>query len=171
MRFMVDIHTDIDYSFHGRSCFFTTPTPNSKERRGNGVMGMRARKRSVNSTTKVEGGTEPRHDDPLWKDMLARFFVPMLQSLLPELARDIDDKRDVLFLDKELRRLARFTRHYEGGEPDGNRCKLCVPKFKLSVNAFFVTLTRRRRSHGASLRRNRPAQHPKAAPSESWLSA
>ena len=121
MRFMVDIHTDIDYSFHGRSCFFTTPTPNSKERRGNGVMGMRARKRSVNSTPKVEGGTEPRHDDPLWKDMLARFFVPMLQSLLPELARDIDDKRDVLFLDKELRRLARFTRHYEGGEPDGNR--------------------------------------------------
>ena len=84
-------------------------------------MGMRARKRSVNSTPKVEGGAEPRHDDLLWKDMLARFFVPMLQSLLPELARDIDDKRDVLFLDKELRRLARFTRHYEGGEPDGNR--------------------------------------------------
>ena len=53
--------------------------------------------------------------------MLARFFIPMLQSLLPNLAEDIDDKRDVVFLDKELRRLARFTRQYEGGEPDGNR--------------------------------------------------
>ena len=45
----------------------------------------------------------------------------MLQSLLPDLARDLDEKRDVVFLDKELRRLARFTHHYEGGEPDGNR--------------------------------------------------
>lgn len=32
---------------------------------------------------------ESRHDDLLWKDLLARFFVPMLCSLLPDLARDI----------------------------------------------------------------------------------
>ena len=71
--------------------------------------------------TVAKDGGEPRHDDLLWKELLSRFFIPMLHSLLPDLARDIDDKRDVLFLDKELRRLARFTRHYEGGEPDGNR--------------------------------------------------
>ena len=64
---------------------------------------------------------EPRRDDLLWKDLLARFFVPMLQSLLPELARDIDEKRNIVFLDKELRRLDRFTRRAEGGEPDENR--------------------------------------------------
>ena len=45
----------------------------------------------------AEDGSEPRRDDLLWKDLLARFFVPMLHSLLPELARDIDDKRDVVF--------------------------------------------------------------------------
>ena len=66
-------------------------------------------------------GAEPRRDDLLWKDLLARFFVPMLQSLLPDLARDIDGEREVVFLDKELRRLARFTRQPEGGEPDANR--------------------------------------------------
>ena len=66
-------------------------------------------------------GSEPRRDDLLWKDLLARFFVPMLHSLLPDLARDIDGKREVIFLDKELRRLARFTRKPEGGEPDENR--------------------------------------------------
>ncbi len=38
-----------------------------------------------------EGRREPRHDDLLWKDLLARFFVPMLRSVLPDLARDIDD--------------------------------------------------------------------------------
>ena len=72
------------------------------------------------NTGEKDGG-EPRHDDLLWKDLLARFFVPMLRSVLPDLAHDIDDKRDVVFLDKELRRLARFTRRPEGGEPDGNR--------------------------------------------------
>ena len=82
-------------------------------------MSPKGKARSAN--TGAKDGVEPRHDDLLWKDLLTRFFVPMLQSLLPDLARDIDDKRDVVFLDKELRRLARFTRHYEGGEPDGNR--------------------------------------------------
>ena len=81
----------------------------------------------LDSTSKgvhAENGIERRYDDLLWKDLLARFFVPMLHSLLPDLARDIDKERDVVFLDKELRRLARFTRHYEGGEPDENRCML-----------------------------------------------
>ena len=73
------------------------------------------------ATTGEKDGGEPRRDDLLWKDLLARFFVPMLRSVLPDLARDIDDKRDVVFLDKELRRLARFTRRPEGGEPDENR--------------------------------------------------
>ena len=119
--------------------------------------GMERRGERQNTDAAKKSGTEARHDDLLWKDLLARFFVPMLQSLLPDLARDIDARREVVFLDKELRRLARFTRQYEGGEPDENRCKLCVPKFKLCANAFFVTLTRRRRSHWASLRRKRPA--------------
>ena len=71
--------------------------------------------------TEDKSGGEARRDDLLWKDLLARFFVPMLRSLLPELARDIDEKRDIVFLDKELRRLARFTRRPEGGDPDENR--------------------------------------------------
>ena len=82
-------------------------------------MSQKGKDQSMNTGEK-DGG-EPRHDDLLWKDLLARFFVPMLRSLLPDRACDIDDKRDVVFLDKELRRLARFTHHYEGGEPDGNR--------------------------------------------------
>ena len=48
--------------------------------------------------TVAKDGGEPRHDDLLWKDLLARFFVPMLHSLLPDLARDLDEKRDVVFL-------------------------------------------------------------------------
>ena len=124
---------------------------------------MSPKGKAHSANTGAKDGGDPRHDDLLWKDLLARFFVPMLKSLLPDLARDIDDKRDVAFLDKELRRLARFTRRSEGGEPDENRCKLCVPKFKLCVNAFFVTLTRRSRSHWAPLRRKRPAQYLRLA--------
>ena len=85
---------------------------------------MGKRENSVGSAPRSEStknGVEPRHDDLLWKDLLARFFVPMLQSLLPDLTRDIDEERDILFLDKELRRLARLTRQAEGGEPDENR--------------------------------------------------
>ena len=44
-----------------------------------------------------KGGGEPRHDDLLWKDLLTRFFVPMLQSLLPDLSRDIySDRKSVV---------------------------------------------------------------------------
>ena len=72
------------------------------------ALNLKGKDHSENAEEKGSG--EARRDDLLWKDLLARFFVPMLQSLLPELASDIDDKRDVVFLDKELRRLARFTR-------------------------------------------------------------
>ena len=99
---------------------------------------MSLKGKDYTENTEEKGGSEPRRDDLIWKDLLSRFFVPMLHSLLPELARDIDNKRDVVFLDKELRRLARFTRRPERGEPDENRCKLCVPKFKLCANAFLL---------------------------------
>ncbi len=72
-------------------------------------------------STEEKCASEPRRDDLLWKDLLARFFVPMLRSLLPDLAGDINEGRDVVFLDKELRRLARFIPRSEGGEPDENR--------------------------------------------------
>ena len=82
---------------------------------------MKRRERQRETSAAEKGNVELRRDDLLWKDLLARFFVPMLYSLLPDLACDIDEKRDVVFLDKELRRLARFTRH-EGypARPDGD---------------------------------------------------
>ena len=54
-------------------------------------MGRRMERRGglQNTDAAEKSGTEARHDDLLWKDLLARFFVPMLQSLLPDLARDI----------------------------------------------------------------------------------
>ena len=70
---------------------------------------------------RTEVKSAPRNDDLLWKELLSSFFAPMLHSLLPDLARNLDLGRKVVFLDKELRRLARFTRHPEGGEPDKNR--------------------------------------------------
>lgn len=62
---------------------------------------------------------ERRRDDSLWKELLTRFFIPMLNSVLPDLAKDIDPCRPVFFLDKELRRLARFTRSSGGASPTG----------------------------------------------------
>ena len=50
------------------------------------------------SSEKAAREPRHRHDDLLWKDLLARFFVPMLHSLLPDLARDLDERRDVVFL-------------------------------------------------------------------------
>ena len=49
-------------------------------------MSPKGKARSAN--TGAKDGVEPRHDDLLWKDLLTRFFVPMLQSLLPDLAHD-----------------------------------------------------------------------------------
>ena len=59
-------------------------------------MSLKGKDHSENTGEK--GGGEARRDDLLWKDLLSRFFVPMLHSLLPELARDIDNKRDIVFL-------------------------------------------------------------------------
>ena len=59
--------------------------------------GLSPKEKTLSANTEARDGGEPRHDDLLWKDLLARFFVPMLQSLLPDLAEDIDDKRDVIF--------------------------------------------------------------------------
>ena len=127
--------SDIPYRNSPDFCYTGVDEACIITKRGEGL-GPKGKSHSAN--TKTKDGGESRHDDLLWKDLLARFFIPMLQSLLPDLAEDIDDKRDVVFLDKELRRLARFTRQYEGGEPDGNRCKLGVPKFKLCANAFLL---------------------------------
>ena len=60
------------------------------------ALSLKRKDRSAN--TEEKGSGEARRDDLLWKDLLSRFFVPMLHSLLPELARDIDNKRDVVFL-------------------------------------------------------------------------
>ena len=110
--------SDIPYRNSPDFCYTGVDEACIITKRGEGL-GPKGKSHSAN--TKTKDGGESRHDDLLWKDLLARFFIPMLQSLLPDLAEDIDDKRDVVFLDKELRRLARFTRQYEGGEPDGNR--------------------------------------------------
>ncbi|HOO63861.1 MAG TPA: hypothetical protein PK364_08055 [Synergistaceae bacterium] len=80
---------------------------------------MGAKKTKSPKGTKKSG--EKRYDDSLWKDILSRFFVPMLQVVLPEMAREVDMGRPVTFLDKELRRLARYTRKYPGGAPDSGR--------------------------------------------------
>ena len=58
---------------------------------------MKRRERQRETSAAEKGKVELRRDDLLWKDLLARFFVPMLHSLLPDLARDIDEKRDVVF--------------------------------------------------------------------------
>ena len=48
-------------------------------------------------------------DDSLWKDLLERFFVPMIQVVLPEMAEDLDHSRPVEFLNKEMTSLALNT--------------------------------------------------------------
>ena len=49
----------------------------------------------------------------------------------------------------------------------GTRVSYEFPVFRIYTNApSFVSLTRRSRSHWAPLRRKRPAQHPKAVPSD-----
>jgi hypothetical protein len=70
---------------------------------------------------KTEKSTEKRYDDSLWKETLSRFFIPMLEAVLPDMAREVDRSRDVTFLDKELQRLARYSKKYPGGPPDSGR--------------------------------------------------
>jgi len=62
-----------------------------------------------------------RHDDSLWKEVLSRHFVPMLRSVLPEMAQALDESRSVRFLETELRRLARFVKPYSQPSPDGKK--------------------------------------------------
>jgi len=65
--------------------------------------------------------TERRYDDSLWKETLSRFFIPMLEAVLPEMAQEVDTSSSVTFLDKELQRLARYSKKYPGGPPDSGR--------------------------------------------------
>ncbi|HOO64250.1 MAG TPA: hypothetical protein PK364_10085 [Synergistaceae bacterium] len=84
---------------------------------------MKGSKKNQDNRKKSEHApsSESKFDDSLWKDMLTAFFLPMLRSALPEMAQMVDTNRSVAFLDKELRRLARYTRKYTEGEPDGGR--------------------------------------------------
>ncbi len=62
-------------------------------------MGPKGKKQEAKTAGTFVG--EPRRNDLLWKELLARFFVPMLRSVLPDLAGDIDEGRNVVFLDVE----------------------------------------------------------------------
>ena len=96
-------------------------------------MNLKGKDHSENAEEKGSG--EARRDDLLWKDLLARFFVPMLQSLLPELASDIDDKRDVVFLDKDYADWPASL----GGRREGNRTKTAV-SYVFQSSSFAQTL-------------------------------
>ena len=58
-------------------------------------------------------------DDSLWKDLLERFFVPMIQVVLPDMAEDLDHSRPVEFLNKEMTSLA--LRRHAGGRATAQR--------------------------------------------------
>ena len=49
---------------------------------------------------------ERRDSDGLWKDIVQRFFYPMLQRAIPTLYDDADREKKPRFLDKELRKIA-----------------------------------------------------------------
>ena len=53
----------------------------------------------------IDGG-ERKDDDNLWKDIVQRFFYPMLQRAIPALYGDADREKKPRFLDKELRKVA-----------------------------------------------------------------
>ena len=96
-------------------------------------MSLKGKDHSANTGEKGSG--EARRDDLLWKDLLSRFFVPMLHSLLPELARDIDNKRDVVFLDKDYADWPASL----GGRREGNRTKTAV-SYVFQSSSFAQTL-------------------------------
>ena len=54
-----------------------------------------------------------RDDDSLWKDIIERFFYPMLQRAIPKLYADADTKTPPRFLDKELKKA---TYRLKGGK-------------------------------------------------------
>ena len=51
-------------------------------------------------------GQERVEHDSLWKDIVQRFFYPMLQRAIPALYNDADREKEPQFLDKELRKIA-----------------------------------------------------------------
>jgi len=61
----------------------------------------------------MSASANARFDDSLWKNLLTEFFVPMLHAVLPEMVPFLDSSRPVRFLDKELRRMAKYALHYE----------------------------------------------------------
>lgn len=62
-----------------------------------------------------------RSEDELWKELISSSFHNMLRSVLPEMALAADTNKPVRFLETELRRLARFTRHYSSSHPDSRK--------------------------------------------------
>ncbi|MGL4942118.1 MAG: hypothetical protein ACRC46_02880 [Thermoguttaceae bacterium] len=55
--------------------------------------------------------------DVTWKDAITEFLVPLLESVLPDLAAVRDTKRDIRFLDKELHELAITRKHGKRKRP------------------------------------------------------
>ena len=52
------------------------------------------------------GEAKRRDEDSMWKDVVQRFFYPMLKRAIPALYDDADREREPKFLDKELRKVA-----------------------------------------------------------------
>jgi len=75
----------------------------------------------LRETSQENNDVERRFDDELWKEIIGKFFHPMLRSALPKLAKDADVSKPVTFLETELRRLARFTRRYSQSPPDSRK--------------------------------------------------
>jgi len=75
----------------------------------------------LRETSQENDDVERRFDDELWKEIIGKFFHPMLRSALPKLAKDADVSKPVVFLETELRRLARFTRRYSQSPPDSRK--------------------------------------------------
>ncbi|MGL4942192.1 MAG: hypothetical protein ACRC46_03255 [Thermoguttaceae bacterium] len=51
--------------------------------------------------------------DVTWKEAITEFIVPLLESVLPDLAVSLDPNREICFLDKELHELALTLKHDE----------------------------------------------------------
>ena len=63
--------------------------------------------------TPTDADKDRRDDDSLWKDIIERFFYPMLQRAIPALYADADTKTPPRFLDKELKKA---TYRLKGGK-------------------------------------------------------
>ncbi len=77
-----------------------------RARRGDEPKSPSGKNLSSNPSNNLRDGeegssSENRCDDSLWKEMLTNLFLPMLRSVLPEMAAAVDTSRSVTFLDKE----------------------------------------------------------------------